>query len=98
MIHLTPNSPEVKNLQPEKISIYLLQSGWKAVSHPHPNLQVFEGDVDDFGNPIQLVLPRRADLWDSSIAIAKAMNLLAVVEDRPLSSLVEDIERIAFSE
>jgi hypothetical protein len=82
MISVTPESPEIRNLQPERIGAYLLKSGWKLLPHPNPNLRVFEGFTDDFGQPIQLVLPTSLEFWDSLILIAKAINLLAAIEER----------------
>lgn len=93
MSSLTPESPEIKDLQVEQIVTYLLHTGWRAVPHPHPNLQLFEGNTDDFGQPIQLILPSSTDSWDSSIIIAKAINLLAAVEDCPPAEILENIGR-----
>ncbi len=93
MISLTPESPEIRNLQPEKISAYLLNNGWRLLSHPNHNLRVFEGFADDFGQPIQLVLPKSLEFWDSLILIAKAMNLLAAIEERQVVNVLAAIRR-----
>jgi len=93
MISITPESPEIKDLQPEKIGAYLLNHGWKLSSHPNPNLRVFGGFTDDFGQPIQLVLPASLEFWDSLILITKAINLLAAIEERKAVDVLKSIHQ-----
>jgi tetratricopeptide (TPR) repeat protein len=92
MIPITAESPEIRNLQLEKIVVYLLRNGWRKLSHPNSSLTVFEGFADDSGNPIQLVLPTSLEFWDSLMLIAKAINLLAAIEECQPRSILEKID------
>lgn len=92
MTPVTFASPQLKDLKLEKLVIYLQKTGWQPVSYPNPNLQVFQGAADDSGQAIELVLPRNNHLWDSSILLAKAINLLAVIEERSPQDVLTDIQ------
>ncbi|MBW4666743.1 MAG: hypothetical protein KME60_04695 [Cyanomargarita calcarea GSE-NOS-MK-12-04C] len=61
---------------------YLHQQGWQAVNHPNPRLLVFQGEKDDVGNPIQLVLPSQNSFEDSDRLLKKAINLLAAIKGK----------------
>lgn len=82
MTPVISDDPQVKVPALEKVISYVQRTGWKPVSHPNQNLMVFQGPTDDLGQPIQLVLPRYTQLWDSSILLVKALNLIAEVEDK----------------
>ena len=73
---------------------YLHQNGWQEITHPNPRLIVFQGAADDEGNPIQLVLPSQKTFEDSNRLITKAMNLLAVIEEKSLHEIIDSISQI----
>jgi hypothetical protein len=68
---------------------YLQQNGWQTVTHPNPRLLVFQGAVDDAGNPIQLILPSQNTFEDSDRLLTKAVNLLAVIADKSPKEIVD---------
>ncbi|MEH1930262.1 hypothetical protein [Nostoc sp.] len=70
---------------------YLQQQGWQAVNHPNPRLLVFQGDKDDAGDPIQLVLPSQNTFEDSDRLLKKAINLLATIEDKSPQEIIDII-------
>jgi hypothetical protein len=70
---------------------YLHQKGWQAVNHPNPRLLVFQGDKDDTGNPIQLVLPSQNSFEDSDRLLTKAINLLAAIAEKSPRELIDII-------
>lgn len=82
MTPVTSDASQVELPPLEKVISYVQRIGWKRIFHPNHNLMVFQGPTDDLGQPIQLVLPRYTQLWDSSILLAKAINLIAEVEDK----------------
>jgi hypothetical protein len=73
---------------------YLHQQGWQAVNHPNPRLLVFQGEKDDTGNPIQLVLPSQNSFEDSDRLLTKAINLLAVIAQKPPQEIIDIINQI----
>ncbi|MDJ0615812.1 MAG: hypothetical protein QNJ63_03525 [Calothrix sp. MO_192.B10] len=70
---------------------YLQQQGWQTINHPNPRLLVFQGDKDDAGNPIQLVLPSQNTFEDSSRLLKKVVNLLAGIEEKSPQELIDII-------
>ena len=73
---------------------YLHQNGWQEITHPNPCLIVFQGAADDEGNPIQLVLPSQNTFEDSNRLIKKAINLLAVIEEKSLHEIIDSISQV----
>jgi hypothetical protein len=82
MIQVTSEMSEVKALEIGAVAAYLLEAGWQEIPHPNQNLRFFQGAQDYAGNPIDLVLPRSTEFWDSAILLAKAINLVAAIEER----------------
>jgi hypothetical protein len=70
---------------------YLYQQGWQVVNHPNPRLLVFQGEKDDAGNPIQLVLPSQNSFEDSDRILKKAINLLAAIKEKSPRELIDII-------
>jgi hypothetical protein len=70
------------SIQIDNFVTYLHQHGWQKIDHPNTRLLVFQGVNDDRGYPIQIVLPSQNDFEDSDRLLAKAVNLLAAIEDR----------------
>jgi hypothetical protein len=56
---------------------------------------VFEKGVDDRGKPIQIVLPSKDDYEDTPYLLAKAVNLLSVLESVPFQEIVQAISAFA---
>lgn len=83
------NELQVNSLQIADIVSYLNHNGWQAVPHPNPYLLVFQGGTDDIGNPIQLVLPIQNTYEDSRRLIAKAINLLAVLQAKSPQEIIK---------
>lgn len=78
---LLSDTPYLGNLFLEKTISYVQKIGWTQVSHPNQNLIVFQRSINNLEPPVQLVLPSSVRFWDSSILLAKAINLLAASED-----------------
>lgn len=79
------------SLQIADIVSYLHETGWQQISHPSQRILVFQDGTDDIGNPIQLVLPSHNSFEDSPRLIAKAINLLAVVQEKSSREIIESI-------
>lgn len=92
MTPITFDAPQVQALQPEAAIAYVKKKGWQPVPHPNHNIELFQGKADDSGQPIQLVLPKHSDLWDSSILLAKAINLLAAIEEKSPQEILTAIQ------
>ena len=76
-------------IQIDNFVIYLQQHGWQKIDHPNMRLLVFQGVNDDRGYPIQIVLPSQNNFEDSDRLLAKAINLLATVEDRSTQETID---------
>lgn len=89
----------LQNLSPDKeyviqqleaIKRFLLLKNWIVLSMNESAI-VFEGPVDDIGNPATLILPASAEFVDAERWVVKALNLLAAIEDIPVAELKEKI-------
>jgi hypothetical protein len=83
--------PQIQELHIAEVVSYLQQDHWMSVSHPSSRLLVFEKCVDDQGKPIQIVLPSKDDYEDTPYLLAKAVNLLSVLESASFQEIVEAI-------
>jgi hypothetical protein len=87
--------PQIQELQVTEVVRYLQQNHWMSVSHPSSRLLVFEKGVDDQDKPIQIVLPSKDDYEDTPYLLAKAVNLLSVLESVPFQEIVKAIDASA---
>jgi hypothetical protein len=85
------NYPQIQELHVADMVSYLQQHQWVAIRHPNPRLLVFEKRIDDRGKPIQIVLPSRDEYEDRPYLLAKAVNLLSVLESVSFQEIVNDI-------
>lgn len=82
------------SLQISDIVLYLHEKGWQQIAHPSQRILVFQDGTDDIGNPIQLVLPSHNSFEDSPRLIAKAINLLAAVQEKSSQEIIESIAQV----
>jgi hypothetical protein len=76
-------------IQIDNFVAYLHQHGWQKIDHPNTRFLVFQGVNDDRGYPIQIVLPSQNNFEDSDRLLAKAVNLLAAIEDRSTQETID---------
>jgi hypothetical protein len=82
------NYAQIKALRVAEVASYLQQNLWMAINHPNPRLLVFEKGVDDQGKPIQIALPSKDEYEDRPYLLAKAVNLLSVLQSVPFQEIV----------
>lgn len=87
------NYPPIQELRVAEVVNYLQQNNWTAISHPNPQLLVFEKGVDDQGKPIQIVLPSQDDYEDTPYLLTKAVNLLSVLRGVSFQDMIKIIDR-----
>jgi hypothetical protein len=85
------NYSQIQELHIAEVTYYLQQNQWVAISHPNPRLLVFEKGVDDLGNPIRIVIPSKDEYEDRPYLLAKAVNLLSVLECTSFQEIVNEI-------
>ena len=83
---------QIQALRVAEVVHYLQQNHWMTISHPNSRLLVFEKGVDDRGKPIQIVLPSKDEYEDRPYLLAKAVNLLSVLESVPFQAIVNAID------
>ena len=92
---MTPDTlshyPQIQALRVAEVVNYLQQNQWIEISHPSPRLLVFEKGVDDQGKSIQIVLPSKDEYEDRPYLVAKAMNLLAVLESVSFQEIAHEM-------
>lgn len=88
-------NPDIElNLRKQDVEKYLLLHGWQQVEHPNKKMQVFDGVLDDEGQPIRLVLPVTERFRDATLRIYQAVQTIAGVEDRSIASVAADIKKL----
>jgi len=85
------NYSQIQDLRVVEVVDYLQQNHWSAIAHSNPKLLVFEKGVDDQGKPIQIVLPSKDEYEDKPYLLAKAVNLLSVLESSSFQEIVNKI-------
>jgi hypothetical protein len=80
------------HLSVHDVATYVAGHGWHKVPHSNQRLLVFQGPLDDFGNPIYLILPSQNNFGDSHLRLAEAVELLANIEERPSEAVLADIQ------
>ncbi len=80
--------PQIQEIHVAEVVNYLQKNHWISVSHPSPRLFVFEKGVNDRDKPIQIVLPSNDDYEDTPYLLAKAVNLLSVLESVSFQEIV----------
>src|ERR1035438_312627 len=83
--------PRVTRVRAAGLESYLLAHGWKRVPHPRKQLMVFEGPLDDDGEPFILVAPSSERLRDFTSGIVRVIESLYVIEDRHAVEILNDI-------
>jgi hypothetical protein len=79
------------NLRVGDVVSYLRKKNWRPADHRNKRMLVFLGPNDDAGKPITLVLPTSDEYQDTKARISEAINLLAIVEDRSPSAIINSI-------
>jgi hypothetical protein len=87
--------PQIQALHVAEVVSHLQQNHWTSVGHPNPRILVFEKGVDDQGKPIQIVLPSQDEYEDRPYLLAKAVNLLSVLESVSFQEIVKAINASA---
>jgi hypothetical protein len=85
------NETQIQQLHVAEVVRYLQQNCWTALQYPNPRFLVFEKGVDDQGKPIQIVLPSKDEYEDRPYLLAKAVNLLSVLESVSLREILNEM-------
>jgi hypothetical protein len=76
----------------ESVTMYLGGAGWKRrAEFPRADVVVFDGPVDDDGEPLTVVLPRDDGARDYRLRLGELLRTLAVVEARPPDEIAADL-------
>jgi hypothetical protein len=93
MSNLAWVDPRVSLVRVAALQSYLLGRGWKARPYPGPELLVFEGPLDDDGEPIIQVVPSSEQMLDFRLRVTELIEALSVLEDRPAQEILADVLR-----
>ena len=83
--------PRIASVRPAAVQSYLLRRGWKRQPFPGPELWVFEGPLDDDGEPIIQVIPSSESLRDFRLRTEELIGAMSILEDRPAVEILNDI-------
>ena len=85
------HDPQIQGIRVAEVVSYLQQNCWTPITHPNPRFLVFEKGLDDQGKPIQIVLPSQDEYEDRPYLLAKAVNLLSILESVSVQEVVDAI-------
>jgi hypothetical protein len=86
---------DLSDIDIETVVNYLTSQGWKPTTkHRRHHVLVFEGPLDDYGEPICLILPSYQSHIDAELRITEAIDLLANVEERRHGEILESLKDI----
>src|SRR5262245_41375828 len=83
--------PRIRSVRPADAQAYLLRHGWKLQPFSQAQVQVFEGPVDDEGEPIVQVVPLAETASDYLQCVVDLLTALAAIEDRPAVDVLEEM-------
>ena len=83
--------PRARQVRVEQVRSYLLDHGWRLKPVPRPQLLVFEGPLDDDGNPNIQILPSSEKMLDYRMRVEELIGSLGVLEDRYAGDVMLDI-------
>jgi len=75
----------------DRLKRYILTHGWKRTHFDDEMQELYEGPLDDAGEPLQICLSKTSEPVDTEELMETALRLLTVVED---CSLVDMIQRV----
>jgi hypothetical protein len=82
--------PRIERVSVDNVRAYLLSHGWRQRPYQGIELLVFEGPLDDRGEPIILVLPSSRQASDFRLRVEDLIGALCVIEDRPAALILTD--------
>ncbi|NER96615.1 MAG: hypothetical protein F6J86_22685 [Symploca sp. SIO1B1] len=85
---------DLSDIDIEAVINYVTSHGWKPSKNPSSHLLIFDGPLDNYGEPIRLVLPRNHNYTDVELRITEAIDLLANVEERDHEEILESLKEV----
>lgn len=79
-------------LSVDDMALYLCFHGWQKLSGKNPRVTVFQGENDDFGRPLLLVIPSNDQFRDAVLRLSEALELLASLEDCSIEDMLMQIQ------
>ena len=73
---------------------FLRARGWERIEQLNDSLLIYQGPLDDTKKHMSIALPATANAIDNKQMITKALNLLAVIEDRSILEVTEEIANL----
>jgi hypothetical protein len=74
------------------MALYLRYHGWQELPKNNPRVTVFQGENDDFGRPLLLMIPSNDQFRDAVLRLAEALELLAALEDCSIEDMLTQIQ------
>ena len=70
---------------------YLIDRGWVVKPFNQSEVIVFEGPLDDEGNPIVQLVPASRDMRGFFLRMQELLQSLSIIEERPAEQILHDI-------
>jgi hypothetical protein len=79
----------------DRLKRFLKLNNWHIKIGSSGDVLIYESNLDDWGRPITLALPVSSEFDDTPEMIAKALNLLAAMQNKPVRLLREEINNLS---
>jgi hypothetical protein len=74
------------------MALYLRYHGWQELPKNNSRVTVFQGENDDFGRPLLLIIPSNDQFRDAVLRLSEALELLAALEDCSIEDMLTQIQ------
>jgi hypothetical protein len=91
MSNAYPVHPLIHEIHVDDVCKYLVDRGWIIRPFDQNEVIVFEGPLDDEGNPIVQLVPSSEDAPGFLLRMQELLNALAVIEERSAEQILRDI-------
>lgn len=90
---ITANNPLLQNIPVGNFVKYLRRYAWEPAKPYKKGIQVFQGPLDNNGEPLEIVLPDDERSPDKEMYTASALNLLSVLNNQTPEDIAQQIQR-----
>jgi hypothetical protein len=79
-------------LSVDDMALYLRFHGWQELPGKNSRVTVFQGEDDDFGRPLLLVIPSNDQFRDAVLRLSEALELLAALDNCSIEDMLTQIQ------
>lgn len=95
MIDAGPSLKAAEGLRATDLLAYLVGNGWSARPSRVDGVSILSKDIPGADRAAEFILPVKPGFDEEQRRIADALRTIEAVEERPMSTIVNDVRRVA---